>query len=282
LPDPVAPPDGRDGRSASAVAEEAVRTAGAAIVRRLPEMTGPRSESTVHIERKGAWNDLVTDVDREAEGAALGVILAQFPDDAILAEESGSRDGTTGYEWCLDPLDGTRNFASGIPHVAVNLALSRDGETLVGLTYDPVREELFQATLGGGTWLNGRRMQVSEETELRQCILGFDMGYVDEQGRMLLAMLQGLWPGLQSLRMMGSAALGMAYAAVGRIHVYANHHNQPWDVAPGLLMVREAGGVVTDLWGVPAVPESGKLVAASPAVHAAFMAATDGTAWRLA
>jgi myo-inositol-1(or 4)-monophosphatase len=282
LPELAVPPHDRDGRSTLAVAEEAVRAAGAAIVRRLPEMTGPRSESTVRISNKGAWNDLVTDVDREAEAAALGVIRAQFPNDAILAEESGSREGSTGYEWCLDPLDGTRNFASGIPHLAVNLALARDGETLVGLTFDPVRDELFQATLGGGTWLNGRQMHVSEETELRQCILGFDMGYVDEQGRMLLEMLQGLWPGLQSLRMMGSAALGMAYVAVGRIHVYANHHNQPWDVAPGLLMVRESGGMATDLQGAPAVPESGRLIAASPAVHAAFMSATKGTPWRLA
>ena len=103
-----------------------------------------------------------------------------------------------------------------------------------------------------------------------------------EQGRMLLEMLQGLWPGLQSLRMMGSAALGMAYVAVGRIHVYANHHNQPWDVAPGLLMVRESGGMATDLQGAPAVRESGRLIAASPAVHAAFMSATKGTPWRLA
>ncbi|MEX2598306.1 MAG: inositol monophosphatase family protein, partial [Dehalococcoidia bacterium] len=111
-------------------------------------------------------------------------------------------------------------------------------------------------------------------------VLGFDMGYVDDKGRMLLEMLLGLWPGMQSIRLMGSAALGMAYAAVGRIDLYAHHHVEAWDIAPGLLLVEEAGGTVTNIKGAEAVPDNGTVVAGGQRIHERFMEATSGTAWR--
>ena len=274
-------PTTADGRSAFAIAERAVRAAGAIIVERLPEMTGPRSARTVVISTKEEGrNNIVTDVDQAAEDVALAVLGSAFPDHAVLAEESGARPGTSSYTWYLDPLDGTRNFALGIPHVAVNLALADVGRLVLALTYDPVRDELFHAIEGGGAWLNDRSIAVSEETKLNKCVLGLDMGYVDDKGKLLLEALTHVWPGLQSLRFMGSAALGLAYAAAGRVQVYAHHPVQPWDIAPGILIVREAGGVVTDLRGEPAEPDSGRTVAASPAAHEAFMAATAGLAWR--
>ncbi len=269
-----------DGRSAFDIAEQAARAAGASIMQRLPEMTGPSSKRRVKISSKAAWNDLVTEVDHAAEKAALAIIGALFPDDSVLAEESDSKHGTSEYTWLIDPLDGTRNFASGIPHFAVNLALSREGDTMLGMTYDPVRDELFSAMKGAGAHLNGEPIVVSEETRLEQCVLEFDLGIVAEKGHLMLDMIGQLWPGMQSARMMGSAALGLAYTASGRLDLYANHHAQPWDLAPGLLMMREAGGIATDIAGANATPESGCVVAASPAIHRAFTAATDGMPWR--
>ncbi len=273
-------PTANDGRGAYEVAEQAVRAAAAVIAPRVAEMSLPVDQRTVVVSKKGK-NDLVTDVDHAAEAAILSVLDAAFPNDAILAEESGARDGSTGYSWYIDPIDGTRNFASGIPHIAVNLALTHNERIVLGMTYDPIRDELFHAIEGGGAFINDQQVRVSEATTLPESIFGMDWGPVNDKAKLLLDMLNGMLPGLQSLRMMGSAALGVAYAASGRFEIYANHHVQPWDIAPGLLLVREAGGVVTDLRGDPAVPESGCVIAASPAVHRAFMEATHGTAWRL-
>ena len=273
-------PEANDGRGAYEVAEQAVRAAAAVITPRVAEMSLPLDQRNVVVSKKGR-NNLVTDVDHSSEAAILNILNRAFPHDAILAEESGGRDGTTGYSWHIDPIDGTRNFASGIPHIAVNLALTYNRRILLGMTYDPIRDELFHAIEGGGAFINNQQIRVSETSTLPESMFGMDMGYVDDKAKLLLDMLHGMWPGMQSIRMMGSAALGVAYAAAGRLEIYAHHHVQPWDIAPGLLLVREAGGVVTDLRGNPAVPESGCLVAASPTIHRAFMEATEGTAWRL-
>ncbi len=275
-------PTANDGRGAFEVAEQAVRASGAVIMAHLPEMSLPPAQRTVRVSNKGGWNNIVTDVDHAAEKAILSILDLAFPHDAILAEESGSRDGTSGYSWCIDPLDGTRNFASGVPHICVNLALSHGDNLVLGLTYDPVRDEMFHAIEGGGAFLNGQRISVSEQSALRECIVGTDMGYKGDEGKLLLAMLENLWPGVQSVRMMGSAALGVAYAAAGRLEMYVHHYVQPWDIAPGLLLVREAGGIATDLRGTFAYPASGCIVAASSGVHAAFMRATEGSNWRSA
>jgi myo-inositol-1(or 4)-monophosphatase len=273
-------PTAANGASAFAIAEQAVRAAGAIINAHLAQMSLPASQRTVTITNKAEWNNVVTDVDHAAERAILAVLNAAFPAHAILAEESGAHAGTSDYTWAIDPLDGTRNFASGIPHFAVNLALSRQEEVILGLTYDPVREELFHAIKGGGAFLNGQPIAVSEETELPDSILGTDMSYRAEQGKLLLTMLGDLWPGLQGIRMMDSAALGLAYVATGRFEVYLHHHVQPWDIAPGLLLISEAGGIATDIRGANAVPTSGCIVAAPAKVHANFMQATGPSAWR--
>jgi len=280
---PVQPtklPIAADGRSAYTVAEQAVRAAAAPIVANIAQMALPEGQRTVHVSHKDGWNNLVTDVDRAAEDTLLAVITSAFPTDAIVAEESGSRAGTSGYSWIVDPLDGTRNFTSANPHVCVNLALTDGDHLVLGLTYDPLREELFHAIEGGGAFLNGERISVSEQTDLRECVLGADMGYLGDEGKLLLEMLRDLWPGVQSVRMAGSAALGVAYAAAGRFELYVHHYVQPWDIAPGLLLVREAGGIATDLRGAYGMPASGCIIAAAPGVHAAFLAATDGMPWR--
>ena len=272
-------PTSRSGSTAYQVAERAVRAAGRVIMDRFSPARGPTQPSPVAVSYKGRTN-LVTDVDHAAEAAAMAVLREEYPDSGILAEESGATPGHDGYTWLLDPIDGTRNFAIGVPHFAVNLALARDVKVLLGITYDPVREELFHAAAGHGASLNGRPMAVSSTESLEMSVIGFDMGYVDEQAEQLLQTALHLWPGIQAIRVMGSAALGLAYVAAGRIELYVHPHLGPWDLAPGLLLVREAGGVATDLLGAPATFQSGAAIAANPALHARFMAATADAPWR--
>ena len=273
------PPIGRGGATAFQVAEQAVRAAGRVALERFRAAGDPSGSGALTVSYKGR-NDLVTDADLAAEEAALAVLRREFPDSSTRAGESGATPGRDEYTWVLDPIDGTRNFASGVPHFAVNLALAQGEEVLLGLTYDPVRDELFHAEAGQGAFLNGRPMAVSPTESLEMSVLGFDTGYADEQAKRLLEMVQHLWPDMQAIRVMGSAALGLAYVAAGRIGLYAHHHLGPWDVAPGLLLVREAGGLATDLQGAPATLHGAAAIAANPGLHARFMAATADTAWR--
>ena len=260
------------------VAEAAARAAGGVIMERFSAATGVEGKATIKVEFKGR-NNLVTDTDRAAEVAALGVLGGEYPGFGVLAEESG-RSGGGEFTWVVDPLDGTRNFASRLPQFAVNVALLRGDEVLLGLTFDPVRDELFTAEAGGGAFLGSRRVEVSSAPSLEESVLGFDLGYVDDRAAQLLDVLRALWPGVQALRIFGSAALGFAYVAAGRLQLYAHHNVAPWDIAPGLLLVREAGGVATDLRGDPATPASPSVIAGAASVHAQFMAATEGSAWR--
>jgi myo-inositol-1(or 4)-monophosphatase len=272
-------PTGINGRTPLQVAEVAVRAAGRLIMERFVATTGADALSSIQVTFKGR-NDLVTDVDRAAEQTAVAILNQEFPQFDMLAEESGHQARGGEFTWVLDPLDGTRNFAAGIPQFAVNLALAKGDDVLLGLTYDPTRDELFHAEAGRGSHLNGKRIAVSSAETLEQSILGFDLGYVDEKAAQLLEVLRFLWPGMQAFRIFGSAALGYAYAAAGRLDLYAHHHLERWDVAPGLLLVREAGGMVTDLSGAGATMGSKAAVAAGPAVHTRFMTATQDSAWR--
>ena len=267
----LAMPDSTSGKTALAVATEAARRAGEVIVGRF--------HSEKEVSFKGRAN-VVTDVDLLAESAALQLLREEYPDFGILSEESEPVVTGSAYTWVIDPLDGTRNYASGIPHVAVVVGLARDGEVVLGVTYDPIREELFTAEKGNGAYLNGDPISVSQSREIPQCLLGFDMGYVDEKAVMALDMVKALWPGVQSIRIMGSSALGLAYAACGRLDIYFHHHLYPWDIASGLLLVSEASGSVLDRHGDPASLESQSVIASSPHLLGQFLEATEGLQWR--
>jgi myo-inositol-1(or 4)-monophosphatase len=244
---------------------------------------------------KGPANP-VTDVDLAAEQAVLGVLRAEYPLFGILSEESPPLETGSPYTWVVDPLDGTRNYAAGIPHFCVVVALAAsppapspslmergsggEAEVVLGVTYDPVREELFTAQWGQGACLNGKPIAVSSKLELAQALLGFDLGYVDEGAGLALDMVRALWPGMQSIRLMGSSALGLAYAAAGRVDLYFHHSLAPWDVASGLLLVREAGGLVVDRQGQPGGLHTPSVIASSSHLIQRFLQATDGLAWR--
>ena len=264
-------PDSRSGKSAHTVAIEAARRAGQVILDRF--------HTYKEVSFKGRAN-LVTDVDLLAEKAALELLRDEYPDFGILSEESEPIVTGSSYGCVLDPLDGTRNYASGIPHFAVVVALTRDRQVVLGVTYDPVRGELFTAEMGKGAYLNDVPIAVSSKQEIPECLLGFDMGYIDEKAVMALDMMKALWPGMQSIRVMGSSALGLAYAACGRVDIYFHHHLAPWDIASGLLLVSEAGGKVVDRHGDPATIDRESVIASSHHLVSRFLAATEGLEWR--
>ena len=188
-------------------------------------------------------------MDTEVEQEVLGILGREYPQMGLLGEESSGVHAGEGYVWIVDPLDGTRNYASGIPFFSTVIGLALDGEVLVGVNYDPVREDLFEAERGRGAFLNGGRATVSERTELAECIIGTDLSYNNRGAANALEVIGEIWPGMQTARIMGSAALGLSYAATGRTDLYFHHQLEPWDQVAGMLLAEEAGGIVTDRTG---------------------------------
>ena len=224
--------------------------------------------------------DIVTDVDLAAERVILDLVQSEFPQFSILSEESSPIETGSPYTWVIDPIDGTRNFAEGIPHFCVVVALARGNDVVMGVTYDPIKEEIFTAQQGEGAWLNGEPMSVSDRQEIPQCVLGFDLGYYDDKAATALDMIRSLWPGFQTMRLLGSSALGMAYAAAGRLDLYFHHSLSPWDSASGLLLAREAGGNVVDRQGQDAHLFTPSVIVSSQTLIDRFLEATEGLAWR--
>ena len=262
-----------DGRSALDVALEATATAGEII------RGGWNSDRQITFKGRA---DIVTDIDVAAEKAVLEILTSAFPQFGILAEESQPVAGASPYRWVVDPLDGTRNYAQSIPHFCTIVALAEGDDIIAGVVYDPVREETFTAAKGQGAFLNGAAITVSETTEIARSLLSFDLGYVDEKAGLAIDMLRSLWPGMYSVRMMGSAGLGLAYAASGRVDLFFHHSLSPWDVAAGLVLAQEAGGRVVDRQGNKAGLFTPSVICSSPSLVEGFLAATDGLPWRTA
>lgn len=236
-------PLSRTGRDAATVASDAAEGAGAILLDLLHKEKG--------VTTKGRRN-LVTQADLEAERHILDLIRREFPSHGILSEESGGSKSPSEYRWIVDPLDGTTNYAFGIPFFTVSIALLHHDDVLVGVIHDPVRGETFRAEKGRGAFLNGRRISVAREREFDVTIIGFDLGYDDARTREMLSLARDLWSGGVTFRLTGSAALGMTYVACGRMDIYFHRRIYPWDIAAAMLLVREAGGAVTDWRGVPA------------------------------
>ena len=261
------------GRPAMEVIDQAVRAAGKII------QDGWNADKQITFKGRA---DIVTDIDVAAEKAVLEILTGEFPDFGILAEESPPVEGESPYKWVVDPLDGTRNYAHGIPHFCSIIALAKDNEIVAGVIYDPVREEMFSTAVGQGAHMNGEPISVSESTELSRSLLSFDLGYVDEKAGLALDMVRSLWPGMYSIRMMGTAGLGLAYAASGRVDLFFHHSLSPWDLATGLLLLREAGGDVVDRQGNKAGLFTPSVICSSPTLIDGFLAATEGLPWRTA
>jgi len=254
-------PLARSGRSALEVAIEAAREAGKIFLAHF--------HSEKEIKHKGKSN-LVTDADILSERLIVEFLEREYPACNILSEESNSTTPVTGYTWIVDPLDGTNNYVFGIPFFCTTIALVKDEDILLGVTYDPLREELFRAEKGQGAYLNDSAIHVSKEGSLQASLVGLDLGYSYEQGSELLDITSKLWGQVHCLRIMGSASLGLAYVACGRVNLYLHRFVYPWDIASGLLLVREAGGEVTDWEGKPAASQDEQIIASNRELHREF------------
>lgn len=222
------------------------------------------------ITHKGAVN-LVTQADQDAEAFIVRRLSEQFPDHAILAEEGGRREGNAGLTWLIDPLDGTTNFAHAFPVFAVSIALHDHTGPLVGVVYDPLRDECFTAASGQGAWLNGQPIHVSAAAGLREALLATGFPYnrhtAEDNNTAAFSKFIRL---AQGVRRAGAAALDLCYVACGRLDGYWEMLLYPWDVAAGILIVREAGGQVTSYRGSPDDPDllEGKhLIASNGLIH---------------
>lgn len=262
-------PLARSGARAFDIATQAVREAGVLIMAHF------RGEKRIEYKDK---THIVTDVDLVAEKVMMALLREEFPSFGIIAEESENIAGDSPYAWIIDPLDGTRNYAYGIPHFCISLALAQGDEVLLGIIYDPLREEFFRAEKGRGALVNDSPISLSEKATVQGSLVGFDMGYEADTGRQVLAVASALWPGIESVRIMGSAALGLAYVACGRLDIYLHLSLFPWDIAAGILLVEEVGGVITELDAKPISLSSKRIIATNKAIHEDFMRRARGKA----
>jgi len=246
------------------VCAEAARRGGAVLRERFGQ------ERT--IELKGGI-DLVTDADRASEAALLAFLRERVPGASILAEESGaSGAGAGGLRFYVDPLDGTTNYAHGVPHFAVNVGVADDRGLAAGATYDPLRDELFTAARGEGATLAGARIGHSARAELAGSLLVTGFPYdVHEHHDLPLRLFGAFVRRARGVRRFGSAAIDLAYVACGRFDGFWELGLKPWDLAPGILIAREVGALVTDSEGGDRVLERGDVVAGPPALHAAML-----------
>ncbi|WP_339323407.1 inositol monophosphatase family protein [Paenibacillus sp. FSL W8-0194] len=264
-------------KSYTAVAINAASKAGEWIKTRLGTVK--------QLNTKSAVSDLVTEVDKGAESMIRKLIFTHFPDHAILGEE-GVAPGPEAsaqalekyaeeeYLWIVDPVDGTTNFVHGFPFFSVSIALAHKGEVIVGVIYDPSRDEMFVAEKGKGAYVHGKRMQVSGEAKLEESLLatGFPVGR-ESTLPVNMAGLMHLAPKVRNIRSGGSAALHLAYVAAGRLTGFWEIGLNAWDTAAGALMVTESGGQITDTAGNPYSLRTRHVAATNKAVHSELVQA---------
>lgn len=230
----------------------------------------------VDVEAKGI-NDYVTKVDRTAERAILEVLQKAYPDHAFKGEESGLREGKgPGADWCwiIDPLDGTTNFIHGFPQFAVSIAVQHKGVTEHAVVLDPIKREEFTASRGHGAAMNGRRLRVTARKTLEGALIGTGFPFRPDQHAHIdnyLGMFKDVAMQTAGIRRAGSAALDLAYVAAGRLDGFFEFGLQPWDIAAGDLIIREAGGLVCDFAGGHGYLDSGNVVAGNPKLLKALL-----------
>ncbi len=246
------------------IAVGAARAAGKIILRYINRV------DSISIQAKHR-NDFVSKVDRMCEQEIIRIIRRAHPNHGILAEESGHKRGDD-FQWIIDPLDGTTNFLHGFPQFAVSIALKRKDRLLLGVVYDPYKEELFTASQGNGAMLNNHKIRVSGLTALSGALLGTGIPYrADQDLDGYLRTLKALIQDTAGVRRAGSAALDLAYVAAGRLDGFWEFGLNPWDMAAGVALILEAGGLVSDFSGGSTHMESGNIVAANPKVSKAML-----------
>ncbi len=228
--------------------------------------------TAVHAITVKGYRDIATEVDVAAERAILGLIRERFPDHAVLSEEAGGSEIGEGITWVVDPLDGTTNYAHRLPGFAVSIGVLEGGEPLIGVVYDPLRDDTFVAERGGGATLNGTAIRVSHISNLGHALVGLDWGRADAMRERTLAYLCRVARRCGTVRAWGSAALMLAYVAAGWLDSYFNLAIKPWDAAAGVLLVAEAGGRCSTLEGEPYRIDSPGCVATNGLLHDELLA----------
>jgi myo-inositol-1(or 4)-monophosphatase len=244
------------------IAVRAARRAGEIMIRQLNHL------EALEVTEK-ALNEYVTEVDYRAEEAIIEVIYDHYPDHSILAEERGQQ-GSNEFQWIIDPLDGTTNFIHGFPVFAVSIAITHNGQLEHGVVYDPLRQEIFTASRGQGAQLDNRKIRVSRCNTMKHSLIATGFPYRGN-GKYLddyLAMLKSVIATSSGIRRPGSAALDLCYVAAGRVDGFWEFGLKIWDIAAGALMIKEAGGRISDFHGTDAYLESGDVVAGNPKIYA--------------
>ena len=237
------------------LAQEAARRAGALLRDGRPADLGVAATKSSPV-------DVVTEMDVAAERLITELIMERRPEDGLLGEEGAATEGTSGVRWVIDPLDGTVNYLYGLPSWSVSIAAELDGRTLVGVVEVPARGESAHAVLGGGAFLNGRRMRCRPAPEMGLALVSTGFGYLRERRVQQAAVARELIPRLRDIRRAGSAAIDLSDVAAGRLDGYYERGLNPWDHAAGVLLVTEAGALAG---GRPGEPASAELTVAAPA-----------------
>lgn len=229
------------------------------------------------ISSKASINDLVTEADHASEKAIFTVIQKNYPDHFILSEETGALPQDSDYKWIIDPIDGTINFANGIPICCVSIGLEHKGQMIMGAVYNPFMNEMFIAERGQGATLNEKKIQVSDKSDLlTSCLVtGFPYQYLDTANGPL-QIFEKLIRKAIPVRRLGSAALDLCWTAAGRFDGFYEHKLQAWDSAAGFLIVEEAGGKVTDLQGNKYTPYNPGIIATNGKIHQQLQSVING------
>ncbi|MFN7096086.1 MAG: inositol monophosphatase family protein [Gammaproteobacteria bacterium] len=228
-------------------------------------MAAFRDVKTLKISEKSLYN-YVTEVDQKSEQIIIDAIRKAYPTHGILAEESGYSEGDE-YVWVIDPLDGTKNFVHGFPHFCISIGIKQKQRLEHALIYDPVRDELFTATRGSGARLNDQRLRVNEHQTYQGALIGTAIPTVDKKYfHEYMVGFNKIYNNTSGIRHCGSAALNLAYVAAGRLDGHWEAGLAEWDIAAGVLLVKEAGGMVSDFQGGENYLETGNIVAGAPKV----------------
>jgi myo-inositol-1(or 4)-monophosphatase len=229
------------------------------------------------ISNKEGINNWVTEADHAAEAAIIDVIKKDFPNHFILSEEVGEISSDSDVKWVIDPIDGTINFASGIPLCCISIGVEHKGQMILGAVYNPFLNELFFAEKGKGATLNGTPISVSKKAKvLNSCLVtGFPYTYLDMENGPLQVFERLIRRGVP-VRRLGSAAIDLCWVACGRLDGFYEHKLQPWDSAAGFLIVEEAGGKVTDMQGDTFSPYQHKIVATNGVIHEELLGVISG------
>jgi myo-inositol-1(or 4)-monophosphatase len=244
----------------------AARKAGRGLIRDFGEL------ENLQVSMKGP-GDFVTTADKRTEGILIAELSKARPGYPFLLEESGTIDGPDkSHRFIIDPLDGTTNFMHGIPHFAISIALERDGQIVSGVIFNPVSNDLFVGEKGHGAFLNDKRLRVAARKQVKDTLSATGIPFMGKDGHQrFLGELEAVMGASTGVRRFGSAALDLAWVAAGRYDAFWERGLKPWDIAAGLLMVREAGGVVSDLNGGEKALETGDVLAANEMLHPQFL-----------